>query len=256
MDLTLVQLNPVWEDPAATFRKVEHLLAKNPPHAGALIVLPEMFATGFSLDLKKTCTGAAVETEAFLRSLAARHQSAVIAGTVRMDGNGMGRNEALVLSPAGTQLARYLKQRPFSGAGEELAHERGSKGATFVWGGMLAAPLICYDLRFPELFRGGAKGGVEVFVVIAAWPKTRIGHWVALLRARAIENQAYVIGVNRTGDEPSYSYCGRSLVVDPHGEIVCDVGEEERVVHAKLDPKLPGSWREEFPAYTDFLRWG
>jgi omega-amidase len=255
MDLTLVQLNSVWEDPAASFRKVEQLLAKQPPRPGGLVVLPEMFSTGFSLDLKKTCTGAATETEAFLRSMAARHQAAVLGGCVRMDGNGMGRNEAIAVSPSGDQLARYLKQRPFSGAGEDLAHERGYEGTSFTWGGLRISPLICYDLRFPELFRGGAKGGAEVFVVIAAWPKKRIDHWVTLLRARAIENQAYVIGVNRTGDEPEFSYCGRSVVCDPHGEVVLDAGEEERVVQFTIDPKLPAAWREEFPAYSDFLRW-
>lgn len=256
MDISLLQLNSVWESPSANFRKVEKLLAKDPPKPGALLVLPEMFATGFSLDLSKTCAGPAMDTDGFLRSLAARHQVAVMAGTVRMGGDGLGRNEAVVISPAGDQLARYLKQRPFSGAGEELTHERGFDGSTFTWGGMRLSPLICYDLRFPELFRGGAKGGVEGFIVIAAWPKQRIEHWITLLRARAIENQAYVIGVNRTGDEPSLSYCGRSLVIDPHGDIVADLGEEERVVHLKLDPKMPGSWREQFPAYHDFHRWG
>jgi omega-amidase len=255
MDLAIIQLNPVWEDPRATFKKVERLLEAHPPRPGAMLVLPEMFATGFSLDLKKTCTGAALETESFMRAVANRHQVAVVGGAVRMDSNGMGRNEAVAVSPAGDQLARYLKQRPFSGAGEDLAHERGYKGASFMWAGMRVAPLICYDLRFPELFRGGAKAGAEVFVVIAAWPKTRIEHWIALLRARAIENQAYVIGVNRTGDEPTYSYCGRSIIVDPHGEVVADAGEEERVLQASLDPKLPEAWREEFPAYRDFLRW-
>ncbi len=255
MDLSFVQLNPAWEDPGASFRKVEQLLHKNPPRPGALVVLPEMFATGFSLDLKKTCTGRALDTEPFLRSLATGHQVAVLGGAVRMDESGLGKNEAIALSSSGKPLCRYLKQRPFSGAGEDLVHDRGYEGTTFVWGGMLISPLICYDLRFPELFRGGAKAGAEVFVVIAAWPKTRIDHWITLLRARAIENQAYVVGVNRTGDEPKFSYCGRSLVVDPQGNIVTDLGEEERVAHVTLDPRMPSNWRDEFPAYHDFHRW-
>ena len=172
-----------------------------------------------------------------------------------MAGSGMGRNEAIAISPSGAHLARYLKQRPFSGAGEDKAHERGFEGATFTWAGLRISPLICYDLRFPELFRAGSKGGTEVFVVIAAWPKKRIDHWITLLQARAIENQAYVIAVNRTGDEPEFSYCGRSMVVDPHGRIVFDAGEDEGVGQVALDPELPAAWREEFPAYHDFLRW-
>lgn len=256
MDISLLQLNSVWESPGANFRKVEKILAENPPKPGALLILPEMFATGFSLDLSKTCEGTAVGTDDFLKGLAEKHKIAVLAGTVRMGGDGLGRNEAVAFGPDGAQLTRYLKQRPFSGAGEEMAHERGYEGSVFTWGGMRMAPFICYDLRFPELFRGGAKGGAEAFVVIAAWPKQRIEHWAALLKARAIENQAYVIGVNRTGDEPSMSYCGRSLVVDPRGEVVIELGEDEQAAHATIDAKLPGEWREEFPAYRDFHRWG
>jgi predicted amidohydrolase len=255
MDLTLVQLNSVWEDPVANFRKVERLLVDSPPKPGGLVVLPEMFATGFSLDLEKTCAGPALQTETFLRGLVTRHQVAILAGCARIAANNMGRNEAIAIGPGGDQLARYVKQRPFSGAREDLAHERGFHGTFFTWAEMCISPLICYDLRFPELFRGCAKGGTEMFVVIAAWPKKRIQHWITLLRARAIENQAYVVGVNRTGDEPDFSYCGRSLVVDPHGEVVFDAGEGEGVGHVTLDPKLPATWRQEFPAYHDFLRW-
>ena len=255
MELSIVQLNPVWEEPGENFKKVEQLLAKSPPTAGGLIILPEMFATGFSLDLSKTCAGGALETERYLRTLAMKHRAGVIAGTVRTGSDGMGRNEALVFSAGGQVLARYLKQRPFSGGEDDLAHERGYENATFIWEGLQVSPLICYDLRFPELFRAGSKGGVEVFVVIAAWPKDRIEHWITLLRARAIENQAYVVGANRTGNDPKHQYCGRSIVVDPHGSIIADAGEEECVLTATLDAKLVQSWRDAFPAYRDFLRW-
>ena len=95
--------------------------------------------------------------------------------------------------------------------------------------------------------------GATAFVVIAAWPSRRIDHWLTLLRARAIENQAYVIGVNRTGSEPKFAYTGRSVIVDPHGNIVLDAGENECVVSAEIDPALPAAWREEFPAVRDFL---
>jgi omega-amidase len=256
MELTILQLSPEWENPGPNLEKVERLLKASPPKPGGLIILPEMFSTGFSLDLSRTCAGAATKAEAFVSKMATRFQAAIVAGTTRLGSDGLGRNEAVVYGPSGELLARYLKQRPFSGAGEDLAHERGFKGATFLWSGMRVAPLICYDLRFPELFRGAAKAGAEMYVVIAAWPSKRIEHWITLLRARAIENQAYVIGVNRTGEEPKFHYSGRSVVVDPHGEILHDAGEEECVLHAKLDPRVPQEWRDQFPAYNDFLRWG
>ena len=255
MEITIVQLDSVWEDASANFARVEKLLMATRPRPGSLVILPEMFATGFSLDLTKTCAGRARDTEQFLKVLSGKHQVGVMGGLVRPGNDGLGRNEALILSPSGEVLARYLKQRPFSGGGEDLTHERGYEGVTFKWGGLRVAPFICYDLRFPELFRGAAKAGAEVFIVIAAWPKIRIDHWVTLLRARAIENQAYVVGVNRTGDEPNRPCGGRSVVIDPHGAIVADAGENEGVVAATLDPKVVRSWREEFPAYQDFLRW-
>ena len=109
---------------------------------------------------------------------------------------------------------------------------------TFEWGGFVVAPFVCYDLRFPEIFRAASRQGANLFVVMALWPAKRQQHWLTLLQARAIENQAYVIGVNRTGDEPKHSYPGWSVVVvDPQGVIIADAGERERILKAALDPR-------------------
>jgi omega-amidase len=94
-------------------------------------------------------------------------------------------------------------------------------------------------------------GGAQLFAVIANWPVTRIQHWITLLQARAIENQAYVAGVNRCGSDPKYSYNGRSVIVDPHGNILADAGDSERVISADIDPKVVLQWREDFPALRD-----
>jgi predicted amidohydrolase len=124
----------------------------------------------------------------------------------------------------------------------------------FEWDGTRIAPLVCYDLRFPELFRAALSAGAEMFVVIAAWPTTRIEHWLTLLRARAIENQATVVGVNGTGQEPQHRYCGRSIVIDPHGHILADAGEEEGALPVQFASGAAREWREQFPAVRDFLR--
>lgn len=114
------------------------------------------------------------------------------------------------------------------------------------------SPFICYDLRFPEIFRAAALGlGSELLVVIASWPIKRAQHWVTLLQARAIENQAYVIGVNRCGTDPNFTYPGRSMVVDPHGVILVDASDVEGTVSARLDRARVASWREQFPALRD-----
>ncbi len=256
MKIHLVQLDSAWEDVPASLARAEALLAAAPPAPGALVIFPEMFATGFSLDLTKTCAGPALEVETYLRGVAQRFSVAVLGGVIRPGSEGRARNEAVVFGPGGAELARYVKQRPFSGAGEDAVHERGGEVAIFAWDGLKVAPLVCYDLRFPELFRNAVRAGAELLVVIAAWPVARIEHWITLLRARAIENQAYVVGVNRTGAEPRFQYCGRSIVVDPQGQIIADAGEGENALAAEFPSGVVREWRAQFPAVRDFLRWG
>jgi omega-amidase len=246
-----LQLDSVWEDKAANFTKVNALLASAPPCKGSLVVVPEMFATGFSCDVTKTIEPVGGETEQFLRELAARYDCAVLGGVVTPGNNGQGRNQALVIDPKGSELARYTKVRPFSLGGEAEVHERGAAPVVFEWAGLKIAPLICYDLRFPELARAAVELGAEVLVYIAAWPVKRFQHWITLLQARAIENQAYVIGVNRTGADPHFSYNGRSLVVDPHGVIIADAGEREHALSAGIDSDVVREWRAQFPALRD-----
>jgi predicted amidohydrolase len=141
--------------------------------------------------------------------------------------------------------------QPFSLGGEAEVHERGDTPVVFEWGGLKIATLVCYDLRFPELARAAVRLGAEVLVYIAAWPVKRYQHWLTLLQARAIENQAYVIGVNRTGGDPQFSYNGRSVVVDPHGIIIADAGESECILRAEINPQAVHDWRAQFPALRD-----
>jgi len=247
----LVQLDPGWETKPENFARVDKLLAGTPIPPQSLIVLPEMFATGFSLNLAATVDPGASPTEAFLRALAVRHRSTVVGGVVREGQHGKGRNEAVVFGPAGELMARYCKLHPFTLGGETRQHEKGENIVFFEWGGLVAAPFICYDLRFPEAFRRAAQRGAELLIVIALWPTRRVEHWVTLLKARAIENQAWVIGVNRCGAEPELTYPGRSMVVNPHGEIVADAGATEGVVAAEIDAQVLRQWRSDFPALKD-----
>ncbi len=246
-----VQLDIAWENKDVNFRKVRALVEAAAPAAGSLVVLPEMFATGFSMNLAATRQGPAREDESFLAGLAREHGVFVVGGVVSSGAGAMGRNEAVVFSPDGALLARYAKIHPFSLGGEAQGHERGAEIVTFEWGGFVVAPFVCYDLRFPEIFRAAARRGASLFVVIALWPVKRQQHWLTLLQARAIENQAYVVGVNRVGAEPDFSYSGRSVVVDPHGVIIADAGEREHVLAAALDCEVVAAWRRDFPALRD-----
>lgn len=251
MKVYAVQHDITWEDKASNFDKVGTFLESVQPLPGSLIVLPEMFATGFSKDLSKTRETSQRETEHFLKVIAQEYQCWVIGGLVGEGSDGRGRNEALVIDRHGNEVIRYVKIQPFTGGDEHLVHEAGSEVVTFELGGLTIAPLICYDLRFPELARDAVTKGADTLVYIASWPIKRAQHWVTLLQARAIENQAWVVGVNRCGADPNFTYPGRTLVVDPHGCIVADAADREGVLEAELSPAVVRSWRADFPALRD-----
>lgn len=250
MNIAAVQLDIVWEEPQANFDKVCQLLERTPPQPGSLIVLPEMFSTGFSFNPAATHPGTPSRVEAFLRDLARSTHCAVLGGGIGLS-SGRPRNEAMAFGPEGNLLARYAKIHPFGLCQEGDHHGGGGEVVTFDWGGFRVAPLICYDLRFPEEFRTAIDRGATLFVVIALWPARRAAHWTTLLQARAIENQAYVVGVNRVGVDPIGTYSGRSSVVHPQGIVIADAGETEGVLNARLDPQVVTRWRDEFPALQD-----
>ncbi len=250
MDIVGVQLDAVWEDKAANHAKLAALLAADPPERGTLVVLPEMWATGFSMNVAEI-TEFGVETEAFMAAQAEAYGIGLLGGVVTTGADGLGRNEAVFFGADGEEAARYAKMHPFSFGGETRHYGRGSEVALFEWQGWMVAPLICYDLRFPEVFRRAARMGAEVFCVLANWPQAREDHWMTLLKARAIENQAYAVGVNRCGDDPELHYGGRSLIFGPRGEVLADAGRGEGMVSARLDREALLTYRREFPALDD-----
>lgn len=253
MKVHLVQYNLAWEDKAANYAKVTSMLEADPPAPGGLIVLPEMFSTAFSMNLTITAQKEDREDETFLAGLARKHRCGVIGGVVSPVENGMARNESVAFGADGSLLARYVKMQPFMLGGEGEGHAAGKSVLTFPWEGFTVAPLVCYDLRFPEHFRSAVKLGANLMVVIASWPVKRYHHWLTLLQARAIENLAYVIGVNRTGSDPHLNYNGRSVVVSPHGHIIADAGEGEGVTTADIKLAEVEEWRAYFPALKDMI---
>ena len=121
----------------------------------------------------------------------------------------------------------------------------------FKWRDFTVCPLICYDLRFPELFRSAVRLGADLFTVSANWPDARLRHWKTLLDARAIENLAFVVGVNRTGSDPNYRFPGCSRIVDHHGQLLAEAGDSEAILSCELDYPDLIAWRREFPALED-----
>src|SRR6185295_13234716 len=194
--------------------------------------LPEMSCTGFSMDAAKIHEPENGPTEQFYSHLAKQYGCCLVGGVVTRSASGKGLNQSVAFGADGKLLSRYSKIHPFALGGELKSYDKGNEVMTFQWQNFLCSPFVCYDLRFPEVFRTAARRGAELLVVIADWPVKRIHHWITLLQARAIENLAYVIGVNRTGTEPSYQYNGRSIIVDPHGKILADAGEQENIISA------------------------
>ena len=262
MKLIGVQLDIAWEDRAANHAKVAALLDAARPQRGALVVLPEMFASGFSMNVAAAAEGEEGPTRGFLSKLARERAVWVVAGVARRDETATDpqacrpRNEALVFDPSGRLVARYHKIHPFF-VGESTHFAAGSEVVTFDWNGMTVAPFVCYDLRFPEIFRVAAVRGAQLMIVIANWPVARVEHWTTLLRARAIENQCYVLGVNRCGRDPYLAYPGASAIFDPGGKMLAQAGDGEEVITADVDVKTVLNYRRDLPflrdAREDFL---
>jgi len=251
-----LQPDIAWENKGVNFEKARRLLGQAAPDKGSLVVLPEMFATGFSMNMEQVAESYGGDTEEFLAGIAREYGVCVIAGAAMRDRHGNVRNKALVFSPAGELLGFYAKMRPFTPGGEADRCIPGERPLVFEFRGWKISPFICYDLRFPELFgEAVAARQPELFVIIANWPAKRGAHWLRLLPARAIENQAYAVGVNRVGKDPFYEYSGRSLILDPHGEVLADAGEREGYARAFLNLESLRKYREGLPFLKDQKGW-
>lgn len=214
MIISALELDIAWEDPQENFDRVAALM-ELPRHAGSrLVVLPEMFATGFSMDGAKVAARGD-EVAGFLSELARRHGLFVLGGFAE-PGEDRPHNAAALFDPGGHELFRYRKIHPFSLGGEDRSFAAGDRIVSADVEGVRVTPFICYDLRFPEPFRAAAER-TDLFCVIANWPSERRFAWRQLLVARAIENQCWVLGVNRVGEGGGLVYVGDSALIDPQG---------------------------------------
>ncbi len=251
MQLIACQYDIQWENREANFDTIRKLLSETEISPGALIVLPEMFSSGFSMNVARIAEKAPSAAENFLAEIAQKYKSWAVGGLVFQSAEGKGSNELSVFNPSGQNIGHYQKNYCFSYTGETDYYESGEDILLFDWQGFTVCPLICYDLRFPELFRRGTKAGADLFPVIASWPKARIDHWTTLLKARAIENQAVVVGVNRVGEDPKFKYTGQSMIVDHLGAVLANAEDSQSCISANVDVSFVQSWREEFRALSD-----
>jgi predicted amidohydrolase len=242
MKVAAVQHDIAWEDRAAT------LAGLTLPDA-ELIVLPEMFAVGFTMspDVAEAPEG---PTTSWLVEQAAT-RGAWIGGSIPvvLDGADRPSNVFTLVSPSG-DVHRYAKRHPFSYAGEHEHYAPGPESLTVDVHGVRVSPTVCYDLRFVESYWPIAEQ-TDVYLVVASWPTPRREHWKTLLRARAIENQAYVCGVNRVGSGGGLDYGGDSCIIDPMGEVLVAAAGVETVLAADVDPAHVAKVRADLPFRRD-----
>ena len=252
MRIHLYQNDIEWEDPERNISAVNEILGDCIISSGDLVILPEMFSTGFSMrpELSNEIDKKS-PTINFLERLASKYSCCVIAG-ITTKRNDQFFNEAFAVLP-NKKMIFYKKNHLFPLANEHNTYEAGCDLTVFEWSSWVIGMSICYDLRFPELYRGLAKEKANLMINIANWPIDRIEHWITLLRARAIENQTYVAGVNRTGSDPNSTYNGRSMIIDPMGNIINDAGEHPGVHSSVIDLDQVNSWRSNFPALEDMM---
>jgi predicted amidohydrolase len=250
MKVAAVQHDIAWEDPAATFALVEPMIVEAAAAGARLVVLSEMFSTGFSMATDRIAETVDGPSTRFLTEQAQQHD-VWICGSLpeRPEGERLPFNRLVLAAPDGSSH-RYAKIHPFTFSGEQEHFAAGDRHVTVDVEDIRVSLFVCYDLRFADEFWALASD-TDCYIVVANWPESRREHWRALLVARAIENQAYVVGVNRVGSGGKLSYVGDSLIIDPLGEIVADGGDKPGVIIVEVDPARVADVRAEFPFLAD-----
>jgi predicted amidohydrolase len=251
MRIAAVQHDIAWEDPAATQQRITPMIAQAAFGGARLVVVTEMYATGFSMATDRIAEQPGGPNERFLVDRAREH-GVWLAGSVaqHVPGERLPQNMGLLISPTG-EVHRYAKIHPFGYAGETEHYAAGAKTLTVDVEGVRVSLLICYDLRFADTFWGLAPD-TDCYLVVANWPAPRREHWRTLLAARAIENQAYVVGANRVGDAPGpLPHTGDSRIVDPLGYVLAEAAHGETVLSADIDPSRVATVRRDLPFLAD-----
>jgi predicted amidohydrolase len=246
LSVTLVQQPLAWEDPVANRSHFETLLRAASPDTD-LIVLPEMFTTGFSMNAQAIAEPVGGDTQLWMQSMAQTFDCAVV-GSVPTQVGGCVYNRLLFVSS--DRVETYDKRHLFRMAGEHDHYSNGSERVVIEWREWRIKPEICYDLRFPAFSRN--RGDYDLLLFIANWPSPRAQHWRTLLQARAIENLACVVGVNRVGsDANGLDYVGDSMAIDQHGVIAVDLGARSDIETLAFSAAALKEYRDRFPTQLD-----
>jgi omega-amidase len=247
MKVALIQSALVWENPEANRTYFEEKINSITEEVN-LIVLPEMFTTGFTMNPSAVAETMEGKTVVWMQSLA-KAKNAAITGSVVIEENSNFYNRMLFVFPSG-KIEHYDKRHLFTLAGEDKVYSRGIQKLIVDYLGWKICPFVCYDLRFPVFSRNVEN--YDLLLYVASWPKTRIKAWDSLLAARAIENMSYTIGVNRTGeDKNGYAYVGHSQVVDFLGEYILEPKELDGIFFVELNKEKMIETRSKLDFLSD-----
>ena len=248
--VALAQTQIVWEDQEHNYDIAEKRIREAVSQKAEAVFFPEMSFTGFSMntDATKESDGRTVQR---MRVLAQQYRVSIGFGWVKdcIAACGKCENHYTVVDSAGNVLSDYAKIHPFSYSGEDLKFQGGSSLAYFMLNGILCSTFICYDLRFPEIFQAASQNA-HVIVVPANWPAKRREHWKTLLRARAIENQVYILAVNCVGEAGGILYTGDSCMISPDGDVRAELSGTEGMIVLELTDDVE-RFRREFPVKRD-----
>ena len=246
MKISIIQQDIVWADVAENIRKADAAVDSLP--GADLYVLPEMFSTGFCTLPEGIAEEADGPTLQWMKSKSAQLNAAV-AGSVAVQEGGRYHNRFYFVKPDGS-VSHYDKKHLFTYGGEHKHFTAGNERVVVEYKGVRILLEVCYDLRFPIWSRN--HGDYDMILYVASWPTVRVAAWKSLLVARAIENQCYVAGVNRVGNDPTNEYSGGSMVIDPYGKIIasCEDGVE-MAVSADVDMDMLDAFRAKFPVLND-----
>lgn len=246
LTLSFIQSETRWQDAQANRDQFAHWLDAVPDDS-QVVVLPEMFSTGFTMSAAQVAESMTGPTVGWLEAQA-RARAKVICGSLAIEENGCFFNRFVWAAASGT--ASYDKRHRFRLVGEHESYSAGQRRLVVRHGDWRICPMICYDLRFPVWFRN--RGDYDVLLCVANWPAARRAAWSSLLRARAIENQCYVVGVNIVGtDGNAVSYCGDSAAYSPVGDTLIEARDAKGAFTVTLDGEALVEHREKFPAWQD-----
>lgn len=248
MKIGIAQVDIQWENSYENMKKINKLISQASKENVDLILFPEMSLTGFTMNIDKLlqCESEIIN---WVEQMAINNNINIGLGfAAPIDDKGV--NRYAIISKEGYKLANYTKLHPFSYGKEDINYYKGIDIVTCKINEFDVTPFICYDLRFPEIFQIASKES-QLITVAANWPKSRENHWITLLRARAIENQCYIVGINRVGEGDGIEYNGGSLFIDPNGDMLNDITSNEELIIRDINISEVKKIRETFKMKND-----